>query len=148
MIAIKDSDPASGILFFQVSPSAMCFSVYVRKSPEITWLFNRNRFQHFKRKTKKRRNQMKETKIYICEVCGTQYASKTRCMACEKSHKKPLRIKNCKYLPKQNSEKGYPFRIDVKMEDGEVISYRKTVNSKSTTGKSRCKGISEKHENS
>lgn len=67
---------------------------------------------------------MKETKIYICEVCGTQYASKTRCMACEKSHKKPLRIKNCKYLPKQNSEKGYPFRIDVKMEDGEVISYK------------------------
>lgn len=35
---------------------------------------------------------MKELKLYQCEICGTQYKSKTECEKCEKSHKKGLKM--------------------------------------------------------
>lgn len=73
----------------------------------------------------RKEKKMRETKLYICEVCGTQYADKKKCLACEKSHKKPVNIVNCKYIPQKDNNKGYPIRIDIKMEDGNIVSYKR-----------------------
>lgn len=37
---------------------------------------------------------MKEKKLYTCEICHTDYAEKSRCAECEKSHKTKLEIKS------------------------------------------------------
>lgn len=67
---------------------------------------------------------MKEVKHYICETCGTEYADKQKCIDCEKSHKKAVEIVRMRFLSVANNLKGYPHSIDVKMDNGEVITYK------------------------
>ncbi len=68
---------------------------------------------------------MKEVKHYICEICGTEYNNKDRCVNCEKGHCKPVKIKGAKYLSLDRNAKGYPTSIHVEMEDGQVIAYKR-----------------------
>lgn len=68
---------------------------------------------------------MIERKLYVCELCGTQYKEKLRCKTCEESHVKPLEIKDCKYISIDNNRKGYPTHLHVKMGDGTVQIYKK-----------------------
>lgn len=56
---------------------------------------------------------MKESKLYIFEVCGTSYSDKKKCLNCENSHKKPIKIDSCRYLAFQNNKQGYPLQINV-----------------------------------
>lgn len=68
-------------------------------------------------------NKMKEIKLYICEYCGTEYSKKSRCNDCEKAHKKPVKIRDMRYLPVTNDATGYPQIIEVEMDDGKVVFF-------------------------
>ena len=63
---------------------------------------------------------MKELKLYQCEICGTQYKSKTECEKCEKSHKKGLKMTYMKFLPYKNSEDGFPTAIVMKDANSDI----------------------------
>lgn len=68
---------------------------------------------------------MKELKLYVCEVCGTQYADRANAKVCEKSHKVPQRISGCKYLSRKQDQSGYPQKISVIFDDGKSVDYRR-----------------------
>lgn len=68
---------------------------------------------------------MKELKLYTCEFCGTNYKEKTICMQCEKTHKKPVKIKSSRYIPDKNNNKGYPISLEIEMEDGKTVTYKR-----------------------
>ncbi len=63
---------------------------------------------------------MKEVKYYICEICGTEYNEKKKCMDCEKGHIKPVSIYGARYF-----HNGYPVVINVEMSNGEIITYKR-----------------------
>ena len=67
---------------------------------------------------------MKEVKHYICEICGTEYAEKQKCIDCEKSHKKAVEIVRMRFLSKMQNQKGYPISVDIKMDDGKIVTYK------------------------
>ena len=63
--------------------------------------------------------QMKEKKLYTCEICHTDYADKNRCRECEKSHNTNLQIKTLgKYKPIGVCSDGFPYSITVSTADG------------------------------
>lgn len=66
---------------------------------------------------------MKELKLFVCEICGTQYNEKKKCQECETSHKKPKNIVHARYVPYRNNKSGYPNKIEVEFSYGEVLSY-------------------------
>lgn len=66
---------------------------------------------------------MKEVKHYICEICDTEYNTKLKAQECEKSHKKPVGIGKCKYLPVTQNAKGYPKSIEVDFGKGDTVMY-------------------------
>ena len=68
---------------------------------------------------------MKELKLFVCEICGTQYKEKRKCQECESSHKEPKSIVSSHYLSYQNNKSGYPNIIQVEFSKGEVISYHR-----------------------
>ncbi len=68
---------------------------------------------------------MKQISLYQCEICGTQYKSKTDAQTCEKNHKKLIDLEALKYVPYKNDKSGYPITITVKFEDGKFITYKK-----------------------
>ena len=68
---------------------------------------------------------MKEIKLYQCSICHTQYKDKLTCQKCEKSHVIPKKVKDCRYIPFRNNEKGYPCQVHIEMEDGKVIIYKR-----------------------
>lgn len=68
---------------------------------------------------------MKKVEHYICEVCGTEYNDKKKCMDCEKKHVKPELIEGARYLPIKNDGKGYPITVHIKMSNGETITYKR-----------------------
>lgn len=68
---------------------------------------------------------MKEIKRYVCETCNTEYKEKSACERCEKTHCKPTKIINAKYISVNNNLKGYPTSITVKMEDGTEQIYKR-----------------------
>lgn len=68
---------------------------------------------------------MKEVKYYICEICGTEYNEKEKCMDCEKGHIKPVSINGARYLSINNNHNGYPVAINVEMSNGEIITYKR-----------------------
>lgn len=68
---------------------------------------------------------MKEIKHYVCEVCGTEYNEKLKAQKCEKGHKKPIRMSDCRYLSIKDNEKGYPISIKIVMEDGTEQIYKR-----------------------
>lgn len=42
---------------------------------------------------------MKEVKQYKCEYCGTLYADKSECAACEKQHTTPEEMRDYELMP-------------------------------------------------
>lgn len=67
---------------------------------------------------------MKEVKNYVCEYCHTQYKEKNMAEECEKSHQIPKQVVGCAYRSITTNRSGYPFKIEMEMSDGEIITYR------------------------
>ena len=74
---------------------------------------------------------MKETMLYICEICGEEYNERKEAEDCEASHIKPKRLAKMKFRP-YKIEKGtfspkvegrYPEWIDIEMQDGNTVTY-------------------------
>lgn len=71
---------------------------------------------------------MKKVEHYICDFCGAEYDNKTECQECEKRHKTPVSIEGQQYgKPRLNDWLGYPSILRVKMDDGEIIEYKRHV---------------------
>lgn len=69
---------------------------------------------------------MKEKKLYTCEICHTDYAEKSRCAECEKSHKTKLAIKYLgKFKPFSVYYDGFPTAITVVAANGEEYTYHR-----------------------
>lgn len=68
---------------------------------------------------------MKETKLYICDYCGTQYKERLKCQECEKGHKKIKSIDSCKYVSIKGDATGYPSKIIIVMDNGEKVEYKR-----------------------
>lgn len=66
---------------------------------------------------------MKPIMQYKCEVCGTLYADKDKCMECEKQHQIPCKIVAAQHRPKGVSAI-YPPHITVSFSDGSERSYK------------------------
>lgn len=70
---------------------------------------------------------MKEKTKYLCDFCGTEYASCVDCQKCEENHKQPKKIVSTKYYPKSMNEKGYPQNVAILMSDGTKVIYEYTA---------------------
>lgn len=68
---------------------------------------------------------MKEQKLYVCEFCGTQYGVKQKALDCEKSHHTPKSMRRAQYHTAKCSQDGYPDRIEVVFDNGEVLQYKR-----------------------
>lgn len=68
---------------------------------------------------------MKKVEHYICEICGAEYKDKNTCTECEKKHRKPVSIENARHIPIKNNKKGYPIAITIKMDNGEMVTYKR-----------------------
>ena len=86
---------------------------------------------------------MKETTLYICELCGTRYASRIEAENCEAAHIKPKRLtKSMKFHPYKSGKDPtitlyeatngvshtvtqYPDWIDIEMQDGNIVRYKR-----------------------
>ena len=65
---------------------------------------------------------MKEQKIYICELCNTQYKEKSEAVKCENGHKTPKKILSAKYHAKCD----FPDHIEIEFEDGKCCRYKRS----------------------
>lgn len=63
---------------------------------------------------------MTEKKLYTCDVCHTDYASKEDARECEKGHILSTVIKDFRYT----SHSKYPTKILVKFTDGKERWYK------------------------
>lgn len=61
---------------------------------------------------------MKEDKRYICEICGTEYKDKDKCMKCESHHRKIDTVE-----PKYYANGTKPM-LHVTFEDGKTVEYK------------------------
>ena len=68
---------------------------------------------------------MKKIQLFVCDCCGTQYADEKEAAKCEKSHHMPKSVSDCKFQPYKVNASGYPSRINVKFDDGSIISYHR-----------------------
>ena len=80
---------------------------------------------------------MKQKTLYICEICKTEYKEKKDAEQCEASHIKPKRITTwMKFhafrcgrdpiLPYAHlAIKNYPDWIDIEMQDGKTVRYKR-----------------------
>ena len=71
---------------------------------------------------------MRKVEHYICELCGTEYAGRQQCEACENSHKQPLRIVKADYNSNLKDETGFPASIDVAFrcgKSGKIVTYQR-----------------------
>ena len=68
---------------------------------------------------------MKKVEHYICEICGAEYRDKNTCAECEKGHRTPVSIEKARHIPIRNNKKGYPTAITVKMDNGELVTYKR-----------------------
>lgn len=68
---------------------------------------------------------MKQINLFVCELCGTQYADKQKAKDCEANHKIPEKIESCRYNSKNQNEKGYPLSVSIRFKNGEVVQYRR-----------------------
>lgn len=67
---------------------------------------------------------MKVITQYKCSVCGTVYADKKKCEACESGHKVPVKIVNRKYQAIGINGSGFPDKITVATKDGTEAMYK------------------------
>lgn len=68
---------------------------------------------------------MKEKKLYTCEICNTDYATKLAATQCEKNHKCGLEIVDTRYLNLSQDKSGMPISITVKSKDGTTKIYKR-----------------------
>ena len=54
---------------------------------------------------------MKETTLWKCDICGTEYRDKKQCQKCESNHKKEGKIVKMRHLPYTSDQSGYPDKI-------------------------------------
>ena len=64
---------------------------------------------------------MKTICQYVCEKCDAVYNTKEQCEQCERKHAVPVSMEVRGGGYKVNNT--YPFRIYIKMDDGEVIPF-------------------------
>lgn len=62
---------------------------------------------------------MKESKYYICELCGTKFNDKDKCIKCESSHRKIDTVKPKYYYGGQRK----PV-LFITFEDGKTVEYK------------------------
>lgn len=67
---------------------------------------------------------MKEVKLYICEICNTQFKDKNECKKCEDGHVKIKEIKSVRYRPAKDTIAGIPETIEVLFENGKSYIYK------------------------
>jgi hypothetical protein len=82
-----------------------------------------------------RDKKMKETTLYMCEICGEKYASKKEAETCEAAHIKPKRLtKKMKFHPYKcggdpilafYAVSQYPDWIDIEIADGKIVRYKR-----------------------
>ena len=68
---------------------------------------------------------MKELSKYQCEYCHTEYRIKSDCERCEKNHKIKPKISKSVYQSYEMDKSGYPMRINIEFENGEVVTYKR-----------------------
>lgn len=68
---------------------------------------------------------MKEVAKYQCEYCHTEYREKNKCEECENNHKIKPKIDKKIYRAYNSEHSGYPYQINIKFENGEVIAYKR-----------------------
>lgn len=64
---------------------------------------------------------MKELKLYMCEICNTQFKEKASAMNCEKSHRKFMQIVGHRFT--KGTE--YPHSVTIEFENGKKVRYDK-----------------------
>lgn len=64
---------------------------------------------------------MTQKTVYKCDYCGSEFETENECLNHERRHTKVDKINKITY----SYTNEYPVRIEVLMEDGKVISYRK-----------------------
>ncbi len=68
---------------------------------------------------------MRVIQRYQCDVCNTEYANKMSAEACEKSHKKPVKIVGARYLSLAQNGSGFPVSVTLRMSNGEEVIYKR-----------------------
>lgn len=68
---------------------------------------------------------MKTVNLYVCEVCSAQYRDESHAKKCEENHKKINHIGKVRYLPISENKPGYPVSIEVVMDDGERLTFKR-----------------------
>ncbi len=68
---------------------------------------------------------MKQIKLYVCELCGTQFANKADAEKCEKFHRFPKLVTPGSFKPFTMNGDGYPDKVLVNFDDGSQIQYRR-----------------------
>lgn len=68
---------------------------------------------------------MKTINLYVCEVCSAQYRDEAHAKQCEGNHKKINHIGKVRYLPISENKPGYPVSIEVVMDDGERLTFKR-----------------------
>lgn len=68
---------------------------------------------------------MIEKKLYICDKCGTSYATPEACETCENGHVPAIRIRSQKYVAMNADKTGYPTYVSLVMEDGRIVRFRR-----------------------
>ena len=68
---------------------------------------------------------MTEKHLYVCDKCGTSYATPEACEACENGHLPAIRIRSQKYVSIANDKTGYPTYVSLLMNDGKIVRFRR-----------------------
>lgn len=68
---------------------------------------------------------MKKINLFVCEICGAQYKDEPYAKQCEGNHKKINHIGKVRYLPISDNKAGYPISIEVVMDDGERLTFKR-----------------------
>ena len=63
---------------------------------------------------------MTKKELFTCDICHTDFNSKDKAVACEKSHKKVEEVKDMRIRPNEK----YPDKVLLKFADGHEIWYR------------------------
>ena len=67
---------------------------------------------------------MKEKRLFVCELCNTEYADKKKAKSCEDSHKTKFKIKNMRHVAINNNKKGFHVTVTLEAEDGSIKTYK------------------------
>lgn len=68
---------------------------------------------------------MTEKHQYVCDKCGTAYATPDACKTCEEGHIPAKRVRDQKYVALANDHTGYPTYVSLVMGDGRIVRFRR-----------------------